>query len=229
VRPLCFALLLPLLAGQENEAEKLFRDMEKKVLAAKVFSVVGEMQVDGSKGDKSQVEVSVLLGQGNKARVKATTHVGADKHVLRMVSNGAKMRLRLASDGQPREQPTPRQLHETLALTFTRLGLDAGLSPFRPQPPGAADQAPENLLRLADFKTGAAEKVEDRAARVIRYRVSGPGVPGPARITLWLDARTNLPLKRRIYFEKTKGRITETYKQFLTDPKVDPKYFELPR
>jgi outer membrane lipoprotein-sorting protein len=229
MRPLCFALLLPLLPGQENEAEKLFRDMEKKVLAARVFSVTGEMQVHGSKGDKSKVEASLLLGQGNKARVKVTTHVGGDKHVLRMVSNGTKMHLRLASGGKPRELPAPRQLHRTMALTFTRLGLTAAHVPFRPQPPGAADQAPDNLLCLANFKTGAAAKVETRDARVVHYRLSGPGVPGPARVTLWLDARTNLPLKRLISYEKTKERITETYKEFLTDPKVDAKHFELPR
>jgi outer membrane lipoprotein-sorting protein len=229
MRPLCFALLLPLLAGQENEAEKLFRDMEKKILAAQVFSVKGEMQVDGGKGDRSRVEVSLLLGQGNKARVKATTHVGADKHVMRMVSNGAKMQLRLAGGGKPRERSTPRQLHQAMTLTFTRLGLTAGPAAFRPQPPGATGQAPESLLQLADFKTGAAAKVEDRDARVVHYRLSGPGVPGPARVTLWLDARTNLPVKRQIYYEKTQGRITETYTEFLTDPKVDARHFELPR
>ena len=52
------------------------------------------------KGDKSKVEASLLLGQGNKARVKVTTHVGSDKRVLRMVSNGMRMQLRLASGGK---------------------------------------------------------------------------------------------------------------------------------
>jgi outer membrane lipoprotein-sorting protein len=229
MRPLCLALLPPLLAGPPNEAEKLFRDMEEKILAAKVFAVKGEMQVDGGKGDKSRVEVSLLLGQGNKARVKVTTHVGADKHVMRMVSNGTKVQIRLASGGKPREVSAPRQLHQAMALTFTRLGLTAGPAAFRPRPPGAAGGAPESLLQLAAFKTGTAAKVEDRDARVIHYRLSGPGVPGPARVTLWLDAQTNLPLKRKIYYEKTQGRITETYTEFLTDPKVDPRYFELPR
>jgi hypothetical protein len=230
MRLLCLVLFVPALAAQESEPEKRFRAMEEKILAAKVFQVSGEMNVAGGKGDKSRFEVAILLGTGNRAWLTAVAQVRGEKHHLQMISDGMRMRLTGTADKQPPEQPTPKHLHRALALTFTRLGLTAGLRPFRRRP-GAMTGAeePDRQLILSDFKLGPAEKVEERAARVLRYKVSGPAAPGPVEVTLWLDARTDLPLKRVLDLEKYKARITETYKEFHLDPKVKPRVFELPR
>ena len=69
--------------------------------------------------------ISILLGKGNKARVQATTHVGGETRPLKLVSDGARMRITLAAGKQPKDQPTPGQLHRALSLRFTRLGLTA--------------------------------------------------------------------------------------------------------
>jgi hypothetical protein len=68
-------------------------------------------------------------------------------------------------------------------------------------------------------KAGAAEKVGGRDARVISYLWGGQ------RITLWLDNKTLLPLKRVYTLEKM--HITEIYTAFNLDPKIDARAFEL--
>jgi outer membrane lipoprotein-sorting protein len=228
MRPLLFALLLPALASQESDPEKLFRAMEEKILSAKHFQVSGEMNVAGGKRDKSRFNVSILLGQGNRARLATVAEVDGEKRNLLMTSDGTRMRLSGTADKQPSERPTPKYLHRGLALTLARLGLTAGLRPFRLRPSAKPDDPePDRQITLSDFKMGPAEKVEEREARVIRYKASGPAAPGPVEVTLWLDARTGLPLKRVLSLEKFKARITETYREFHLNPKVNPRVFEL--
>jgi hypothetical protein len=204
--------------------------MEKKLLSAKVFQVSGEMNVAGGKRDKSKFNVTILLGQGNRARLATVAEVAGEKRELVMTSDGTRMRLAGAADKQPSERATPKFLHRGLALTLARLGLTAGLRPFRLRPSAkSADPEPDGQITLSDFQMGPAEKVEERDARVIRYKASGPAAPGPVEVSLWLDARTGLPLKRVLNLEKYKARITETYREFHLDPKVNPRVFELPR
>jgi outer membrane lipoprotein-sorting protein len=230
MRLMLFALLLPALAAQESEAEKRFRAMEEKILSAKLFQVSGEMNVAGGKRDKSKFNVSMLLGQGDRARLATVAEVSGEKRNLLMTSDGTRMRLAGTADKQSTERPTPKYLHRGLALTLTRLGLTAGLRPFRMRPPAKSEEPePDGQITLSDFQMGPAEKVEEREARVIRYKASGPAAPGPVEVTLWLDARTGLPLKRVLNLEKYKARITETYREFHLDPKVNPRVFELPK
>jgi hypothetical protein len=60
-------------------------------------------------------------------------------------------------------------------------------------------------------------------------RLGGKAV---VQVTLWLDARTLLPLKRLM---QGKGKddatvlASETYREFRVNPALDPKTFEVPR
>ena len=48
---------------------------------------------------------------------------------------------------------------------------------------------------------------------------------------MWIDTKTNLPLKRAIMTQKgdDKFTVTETYTKLKLDEKIDPKMFELPK
>ena len=50
-------------------------------------------------------------------------------------------------------------------------------------------------------------------------------------MTVWIDTKTNLPVKRvtEVTEGDTKMTMTETIKKFKLDEKVDPKTFELPK
>jgi hypothetical protein len=79
---------------------------------------------------------------------------------------------------------------------------------------------------------GAAEKVGGRNAKVVRYWF-GDRVKGGVEVTLWVDAKTQLPLKRVVDLGKNRGVvsgiITESYHGFALSPKIDRKAFELPK
>jgi len=85
-------------------------------------------------------------------------------------------------------------------------------------------------IQVSDFKSGPAEKVGGREAKVVHYRF-GEGDMGPddAEVTLWIDAKTLLPLKRTVVTKRDVVHLTETYRDFKLDPKVDTKAFELPK
>jgi outer membrane lipoprotein-sorting protein len=52
-----------------------------------------------------------------------------------------------------------------------------------------------------------------------------------ARMSVWIDTKTQLPSKRVVAVEEDgqKFRITETYSTFAIDPKLEPKLFEIPK
>ena len=58
---------------------------------------------------------------------------------------------------------------------------------------------------------------------------------GKEKVTLassvWLDTKTNLPLKRVMTatIDKVNITLTESCSKLILDPKVDPKKFELPK
>jgi len=236
-----FPALVPLSLAQDNDAEKLFRDMEKKIKAAKAFEVHFAYQLD-----KTTTQGSLLLTKDNKTRLRLNGrfHFGAKRNAsFELVSDGKRLKTKgaklvIASNGQAgyadgrTEKETPRSLYGALTATLSRggMGFTVMILPYLI----GSDTDPdgeESKMHAYDFKAGAAEKVGEREARVIRYRFGkGDTCPDDAEVTLWIDAETNLPLKRVL--ETPRGeriRITETYNEFKLDPKVDAKAFELPK
>jgi outer membrane lipoprotein-sorting protein len=69
--------------------------------------------------------------------------------------------------------------------------------------------------------------VGDQEAHVIHYKLKD-SYP-PLRVSLWLDAKTNLPLRRVVVWGGVAGDHTtaETYSVLTLDAKVDAKRFEL--
>jgi outer membrane lipoprotein-sorting protein len=86
-------------------------------------------------------------------------------------------------------------------------------------------------LKLSDFKLGKKEKVGDSEAQVIDYTLTVKGEKEPMQCSVWVDTKTNLPLKRVLRGKEgtEKATVTETYSKFTVDGKVDPKSFELPK
>jgi outer membrane lipoprotein-sorting protein len=92
----------------------------------------------------------------------------------------------------------------------------------------AAEKLPAKLP-IRDFKTGAAEKVGCRDAKVVRYKLEGlSGIKGDdAAITIWIDTKTLLPLKRVSRLGRTFGEVTEIYQEFTLNPPIGAKTFPL--
>ncbi len=238
------AVLVPTALAQDKEAEKLFRDMEKKIKEAKALEIVFTYQLNGK-----TAKGSVLLTKDDKARLRASGHYypGVEGNPsFELVSDGKRFKTKgakigVASNGIPYIDPeeeatagdTGKGFHKMCAVVLSRGGVGYFFYtlPYRIQGDGGVDpDTPESKMTVYDFKASGTEKVGERQAKVVRYRF-GKGGKGDAEVTLWIDAENGLPLKR--VFSNAigvfVGRFTETYPAFNLNPKIDAKAFELPK
>ncbi len=223
------ALLLPALAARGEDAEKLYRQMEQKITKAKAFHVVADVDAKGKDGKAAKIHIDATLAEGNKVRLKVKGTADAKDVGMEMVSDGKNLRTVMAAAGKgPPDQETPDRFTEVVAAVMARVGLIGG---FRATAQKGKDRKipdVEKLFGLHDLKMGKPETVNGREAKVIRYtiKVSEPKEE-TVNVTLWLDAKTLLPMKRLLEIPAEMTRVTETYTEFNLHPKIDAKTFEL--
>jgi outer membrane lipoprotein-sorting protein len=232
------AVLSPPAQAQDGEAEKLFRAMEQKLLGAKAFEVRFEYQLE-----KRKVKGEMLVTQENKVRLKVVgIFEDKPKAGFELVADGKKLktkgaRLFVASNGQSgmeeggeSEWQTPKTFHKVLGTTVSRGGVWFTML-LLPYLKGGEELEPDQLkMRVYDFKLIGDARVGAKNAKVVRYRFGKGGpCPGDEEITIWIDAKTELPLKRSFTLKNGNLRIVENYREFRLDPKIDAKAFELPK
>jgi outer membrane lipoprotein-sorting protein len=224
-------LLLPALLGlssalaQENEAEKLFRAVEKKIKAARAIQVASEIHLQ-EKEKQGKFKASLLLARDDKAQLKLSGELDGKEMKMEVLSDGKQLKVHISFFPEAKEQPLPKKFHDTVSALVSRVGLLGGMFIVRNKEDEEKEVDVEKLFPLSDFKMEAAEKVGGRDTKVMSYTV----VPDKkeARVTLWVDANTLLPLKRLIVPKGENDRFTETYTQFTLNPKIDPKTSESP-
>jgi outer membrane lipoprotein-sorting protein len=243
---LCLLVLgvLPAALAQDKEAAQLFRDMEKKIKAAKALAIDFTYQINGK-----TAKGSLLLTQEDKAQLRVRGHYypGVQgKPSFELISDGKRFKTKgakigVASNGIPYIDPeeeatagdTGKGFHKICAVVLSRGGVGYFFYtlPYWIQGDGGVDpDAPESKMTVYDFKASGTEKVGERQAKVVRYRF-GKGGKGDAEVTLWIDAENGLPLKR-VFSNPVgvfMGRFTERYAAFKLNPKIDGKAFELPK
>jgi outer membrane lipoprotein-sorting protein len=236
------AALLSAAQAQDKDAEKLFRDMEKKIKSAKAIEVAFTYQLEGK-----TTKGSLLLTNDNKTRLQLNGpfYFGLKRNAkFELISDGKQFKTKgaklvIASNGQAgfdvdgqSEGKIGKQFHALHSVALSRGGIGAivlGLPYFVGEDGDIDPDQPESKMTVYDFKADPAEKIGERKAKVIRYHHGKGGLDDP-EVTLWLDADTGLPLKRLLVLPKgEKIRITESYSEFKLDPKVNAKAFELPK
>src|SRR5207249_9088518 len=80
------AVFLPPALAQDNDAEKLFRGMEKKLLAAKAFEVKFDYQLE-----KRKAKGELLVTQENKVRLKVVGALENRKAAFELVADGKRL------------------------------------------------------------------------------------------------------------------------------------------
>src|SRR5207302_7424006 len=117
--------------GQRNEAEKHFREMEKKVSAAKAVRVVGDLVLKAP-GKEAKVQLSLTFAPGNKARLKMKGDLNGKEVGVEAISDGKEFR---TIENPPGKKGTPlhmtEQQNDYYRVALTRLGL-AGLVELPP-------------------------------------------------------------------------------------------------
>jgi outer membrane lipoprotein-sorting protein len=224
--PLVVLLLLP--AAEPNEAEKLFRDMEKKITSAKTLECDFETTLEGGAEFKMTGKGSLTLAEGNKCRMELNGEAMGKTFKGTVTSDGTN--LQSAEDGkvQPKVD-TPKQLGDLLRAGITRAGVLSTI--VLRGDPMAKEFKIDEVFKVSDFKLGKKEKIGAAEAQEIQYALNGTGMDTPMTVSVWVDTKTNLPLKRVMSTTLMGNKImsTETCPKMTLDPKVDPKKFELPK
>jgi outer membrane lipoprotein-sorting protein len=208
--------------SQESEAEKLYRAMEKKILAAESLAL--EFNSEITEDDKKFVaKGTIYVAAGNKTRLDLASELFQLGGKTLIVTNGeskyAKVGNLVFAEG-----PFPPKGEILLAL----------IARF-----GAVNAAMEKKIATADlardfpvknFKLGGKEMVGMREAHVVQYQIQNKIAGHLAEVSVWIDTKTQLPLKRAMA-EKQEGkaiRTTETYGVFTVNSKLDDKLFDIP-
>lgn len=223
-------LLLVTAAGRlaaADEAGELFRAMEAKVARAKALECAFEATTAGSPKLKVSVKGFLALAEGNRCYAEVSGDGDGKAFEAVFASDGQKMRW--VRDGTAEgPQDTPKQLADTVRAMVTRSGVLVPL--FAASDPAAKELTIDERYKVTDLALDKGEKVGDREVRVVRYALYVRGAKEPLAARVWLDATTNLPLKREMTATVGKDTITltETCQKLTLAPKVDAKRFELP-
>jgi outer membrane lipoprotein-sorting protein len=222
------ALAAPAFA-QENEAEKLYRAFEKKLLAAKAYRFSFDLDANGP--NKFKFRGELLVAAGNKLKV---SFVGTDNDQLNKpisgsaASDGKQYRTEFIKDGQPQSKSNaaPEQLTEYLTSYLAMLDSVTAIGYAGRSRP---EQAP-GKVKPGGFKLGAKERFGDREIQAVEYTVVVPDRNGDQQYTvqLWLDPKSQVPLKRVAEYQ---GAIvvTEHYSNWQWEPKLAADEFTLPK
>jgi outer membrane lipoprotein-sorting protein len=219
------AALVPRVHAQQNEAEKLFRAMEKKVTSAKAVRVASDDKVDAP---GIRLKWMLVFAEGNKCRLEGS--VESEGKVIKesTISDGAKLLSTQRGVPRPKEDAPP-DLTTMLQGSILRCGMSVQwLTGLDGKKQGFKI---DEDFKVTDFVLGDKEKVGEHEAQVVRYNVFLRGkVKLP--VSVWLDAKTKLPLKRVTTIPdkgEQKLTVTETFIQVTLNPKLEPKTFELPK
>jgi outer membrane lipoprotein-sorting protein len=205
-------------AAQENDGEKFFREIEKKIKAADAIQAASSISIQ-VQGKEVVFKGSLLLTKDNKARLLLNGNEGGLPFNVEMVSDGKLVRMNIPFLAT-KDLMVPKQFHDTMSDAVCRIGLLTGMIFEK----GDTDfENIDKFIQLSEFKLEAAEKVGNSDTKVVSYLVNVIDKNDPARITLWVDAKTLAPVKRLIVPTKQAAgeTLTETYQQFTFNPKID--------
>jgi hypothetical protein len=219
--------------AEENEAEKLFRGMEKQISEAKTLKIRFDATITGADAKKWDVKGTLVLGEGDRFRAEAEGKLFGEETKFTVVSDGtgAKSFGYTKAPGQPKQDKNETEKPPKGAGAYFRTALprDGFFVSFLNM--DRRGDRPADLFQLSDFKLAGEEKVGERNTKVIQYTVKVKGKDSNApSVKLWLGAKTNLPVKLVLTGGGSDiSDITETYREFTIDGQVDAKSFELPK
>jgi outer membrane lipoprotein-sorting protein len=228
--------------SQENEAEKLFNEMEKKIRSAK--SVHFEFDSETRQNDaKFRGRGSFDLAEGRtKFRIKSEVKRGdMEVQVLIAVSDGNTTYAKSSLSAEPFRLPGARPFNDNHLGLLARLGVttffnacEAGPIPFVPRLANFEDDISKSIV-AKNFKLGAKEKVGGQDTQVVHYDARLMNEKDPLQVTLWIDTKTHLPAKQAFLVSFTAGgkaakqEETLTFQTFVVDGPIDRKILEIPK
>ena len=193
----------------DEKARRLFQRIERQLGTAKTLECVFEKRIENKLEKESETREgtgTVFLAEGDQGRMDERPK-GATKGGESCPINAAALPL------------------------MARFGFGLYNVPWPPvEADGIDDRCP-----IFEFRLGDQEKIGDRDAQRLEYRftVKGQkdplGQEAPFSVTVWLDTKTSLPIKRVVRWPTDGLTMTESYKKLVLNGQVDPKKFDLPK
>lgn len=212
-----------------GEADLLLAQMDARIRAAKSLRIEFVITKGTEKRDRV-MKGSLMLASRNRFRIESN----ADGESAVTVSDGKRMVT--TGTGKKDEDAVPDWHNEVLKSWLGRGGtclsvMAVGRWEERTtgKRPGAADGPVVTKAKLLPD-----EEVDGVKARVVEYDLIWTGPPsdlGEARVRVWLDSKTLLPLRRKMTIRDglLEGNWTAVHTKFELDPKLNDKLFELPK
>ena len=212
---------------QDDEAERVFQGMQKRLLEAKTlrFSFAMSLEVD-TREDK--LKGSVALGEANRANIGVNGTMNGKPLEMLLVSDGSRMVTKVTGAGEQGPRDTPRHTGKLIRGTLARAGMFAGLFYSVND---KKEPALDDLFQCSDFKIAARQKLGGKEVLVLEYSIGFRGTKEKGRVTLWVESKSLLPVKRvfTISDASRKVRVMEVYEPMEADAQIDAKVFELPK
>jgi outer membrane lipoprotein-sorting protein len=229
---LTIIVLLAVPADAPKEADQPLRRVEEKLAKAKSLHLEFEAVLEASDGKSGKIKGTLDSQEGGKARLEMTGEVADKKLTMLMVSDGKKMSTTgLGPASEPKD--TPKKLDEIFRAIVARSGVLLPLFVAESVRDGEKPKEPDidEMFKVSDVKLGKKEKVAGREAQAVEYKLTMKGTKAPLAATVWLDPKTDLPLKRVLkgMQDGETMTITETYTDLTLDKKIEAKMFELPK
>lgn len=229
-----FALVLstvPAFPVPPSEAELALRQMDAKIVAAKSLRI--EFTIDDSTvGKEQRLTVGTLvIADRNRFRYDLTGNI-----VGKTVSDGKHLVSVFAEPREKKPQLTPDWFNEVLKGWLGRGGTFVSTGKALEYAEKSIGDAPGAKAgpRCSNARLLTSEKIDGVEAQLIAYDLAWPNMVGDvdaAKVRVWIDAKTKLPLRRTMTFQfGTEEKIyTAIHTKFELDPALDEKLFELPK
>jgi hypothetical protein len=199
--------------------------LEQRLLSAHSFHIRARLASGGR--IESHFEGTLVAGEGQRMHLALEGSFGGRDASAQLVCDGSKMR------GGSREQPftfdAPPALREGVVVGFVRMGLlhnVAGLA--NGKPPDHVDGKARLWLDVVGADHGPGETVRGAATERWTWALYADHKRA-ADETLWLDAQTGLPLRRRVtvHFAEGDMDVGEEYDEFAIDEPEDDETFRV--
>jgi len=221
-----------------NHAEKAFRASEKKLSESDTIQI---SFTSNTNPDRKDVGIgfnkgTILIAKGNKLRLDLIGDVpGQPGQTIKVISisDGAKIATQVTQgddQGKVMVQDSPKTDSAMLAGIVSRAGVFT-IGRAASETENKNQRKLDDFITVADFSMGKKEKVGNRQAQRIDYKLTiNIGIKETIDAQVWLDSETHMPLKRVLsvkHGEET-VMVTETYDIHIND-KIDASRFELPK
>jgi outer membrane lipoprotein-sorting protein len=228
---LVLALLAPVAVAADEEAKAAFAKMESTVRKAKSFQT--EFRTSTTVGKKSDADTKGrMLIAGDKVRIEVESKDTRASAKLLLVSDGKKMYASV-TDRPAKNRDAEKQLSERTLASVARAGLmfEVDLTHIVTSDDELRAFDAEKEFPVSGFKFGKKETIGGVETQAIDYTIKFTVAKDPATATVWIDTKTNLPVKRVIVMKLGDAVITTTeeYSKSAVDGKIDEKEFALPK